>query len=68
MADQKSQQQQGTVTQQKMDPKGTGRWQFRKNQYRGDGEKKKDPDTVPILKYGPSNNSCYLKRHCPRKC
>jgi hypothetical protein len=67
MVDQKNQQNQGTVTQQKTDRKGKGRRQFRRNQYKGDGEKKKDPDAIPILKYGPSNNFMVFKEALSKK-
>jgi len=61
MVDQKKQPKSEPATQQKTDPKGHGRRQFRKNNYKGEGEKKKDPDAIPILKYGPSNNFMVFK-------
>jgi hypothetical protein len=61
MVDQENQQQQVPSTQQKTDPKGHGHQQFKRNNYEGNGEKEKDPDAIPILKYGPSNNFMLFK-------
>ena len=67
MVDLKNQNQQ-TGTSQKSDPKGQGRRQFRRYNQRGEGEqKKKDPDAVPILKYGPSNNFMIFKEALSKK-
>jgi hypothetical protein len=67
MVDQKNQQSQGSAKQQMTDPKGNGRRNVKKNQYKGDGEKKRDPDAVPILKYGPSNNFMIFKEALSKK-
>jgi hypothetical protein len=63
MVDLKKQGQQNT-TQEKSDKKDK-RWQ----QWRGfqPEEKKKDPDAIPILKYGPSNNFMQFKEALSKK-
>jgi hypothetical protein len=66
MVEQKNQTQQ--ASNQMSDPKGHGRRPFRKFPLKGDGEtKKKDPDAVPILRYGPSNNFMLFKEALSKK-
>ena len=66
MTEQKNQAQH--ASNQKSDPKGHGRRTFIKFPPKGDAEtKKKDPDAVPILRYGPSNNFMLFKEALSKK-
>jgi hypothetical protein len=53
------------TNQAKGETKKKEKWQQQKG-FRPE-EKKKDPDAIPTLKYGPSNNFMRFKKHCQRR-
>jgi hypothetical protein len=63
MVDLKKQGQQSNA-QEKSDNKNERRYQ--RKGFRPE-EKKKDPDAIPVLKYGPSNNLCESRKRCQRR-